>query len=76
MNKVITNTKINTKVSKARRAALILTFLNSLAATLGSLAIVAAFTMIAVGLSWWKVLLFVGISLIPTALLFAFKAVR
>ncbi len=72
MNKVI----INTKKKNLKAKVCLLTFLNNFAAGLGSIAIIIALTLIAVGIAWWKILLFVGICLIPATLLFAFKAVR
>lgn len=72
MNKVI----INTKRKNLRAKVCLLTFLNHFAAGLGSLAVIAALAMIAAGLAFWKILLFVGVCLIPALLLFAFKAVR
>ena len=72
MNKVI----INTKKKNLKAKICLLTFLNHFAAGLGSLSVIASLTLIAVGVSIWKILLLVGICLVPAALLFIFKAVR
>ena len=72
MNNVI----INTKKKNARAKVYALTFLNHFAAGLGSLAVIAALAFIAVGIAWWKILLFVAVSCVPAMLLFLFKAVR
>ncbi len=72
MNKVITT--VNKKNAKAK--VLALTLLNHLAAGMGSISVILAFTFIALGVIWWKIVLFVAISLIPAALLFLFKGIR
>ena len=72
MNKVI----INTKRKNLRAKVCLLTLLNHFAAGLGSLSVIVALGMVALGAALWKILLLIGISLIPAALLFAFQAVR